>query len=408
MTSAYTFRSGKRLILVTIIVSCLFLFAFQQGSLQSYPSSSYSHSTCHNTRSLNSQTTWQSSHNSISSLTSFLSTNRQYEQKAPYYLDLNDLNATSRALERQERILVLTPLLKKNSVHHLATYFDLLDKTTYPNHLISIGLLVSRSSDDDADEDIELLSTLSELVYQYQSRWFNKFHDITVYQRDFHLKSNIFFTQQQKQQKKKQKQSSKNQHEEKEEEIEEEESIPYQLQPYYRSVVARARNFLLTAALKDDHSWVTWMDVDVKEFPSTIFEDLTKHDVDVIVPNCLLKREDGAFWAYDRNNWQETDHSIRFQHSVGQDFVMLEGFQELATGRTLLVDMPTHLGNDYLVALDGVGSSFTLVKAQVHREGANFPSFPYQHQVDTEGFARMVQAMGFRIYGIPSYFIYHA
>lgn len=398
MTTTYSFRSGKRLILVTIIVSCLFLFAFQQGSLHSY--NSHSHSTCHNTRSLNSQTAWKASQSSshISSLTSFLSVNNNqqlsYGMEEPYYLDLNDLNATSKALERQERILVLTPLLKKNAIHHLKNYFELLDKSTYPNHLISIGLLISRSSDDDSEDNMLLLNTLYDVIHQYQNRWFNKFHDVTVYQRDFHLNSDIFSLQQQKQKKHPQ------QHQD--------DDIPYQLQPYYRSIMARARNFLLTAALKDHHSWVSWIDVDIVDYPKSIFEDLIHHDVDVIVPNCLLKRDDGEFWAYDRNNWQESDHSIRFQHSVGHDFVMLEGFKELATGRYLLVDMPTHLGKDYLVPLDGVGASFTLVKAQVHREGANFPSFPYQHQVDTEGFARMVKAMGYNIFGIPGYFIYHA
>ncbi|CAO3614458.1 unnamed protein product [Cunninghamella blakesleeana] len=406
MTTTYSFRGGKRLVLVTIIVSCLFLFAFQQGSLQPY--NTHSHSTCHNTRSLNEQTSWKASQTQKSSFTSFLSITekQQYGKEEPYYLDLNDLNATSKALERQERILVLTPLLKKNAIHHLKNYFDLLDKSTYPNHLISVALLISRSSDDDSEDNILLVNTLYDIIHQYQDRWFHKFNDVTVYQRDFHLNADIFSLQQKHKHLQQDKNNNNNNNNAGEEE---DDTIPYQLQPYYRSVKARARNFLLTAALKDHHSWVSWIDVDVVDYPNSIFEDLIHHDVDVIVPNCLLKREDGQYWAYDRNNWQESDHSIRFQqYEVGHDFVMLEGYKELATGRHLLVDMPTHLGKDYVVPLDGVGATFTLVKAQVHREGANFPSFPYQHQVDTEGFARMVKAMGYNIFGIPGYFVYHA
>lgn len=53
------------------------------------------------------------------------------------------------------------------------------------------------------------------------------------------------------------------------------------------------------------------------------------------------------------------------------------------------------------------GATFTLVKAKVHREGANFPPFAFQHQVETEGFAKMAKAMGFGVYGLPSYLIYH-
>ena len=67
--------------------------------------------------------------------------------------------------------------------------------------------------------------------------------------------------------------------------------------------------------------------------------------------------------------------------------------------------MPTHQGTR--IPLDGVGTTFTLVKATVHREGAVFPPFVYHHELDSEGFAKMVKSMGFSVYGIPSYTIYH-
>lgn len=44
----------------------------------------------------------------------------------------------------------------------------------------------------------------------------------------------------------------------------------------------------------------------------------------------------------------------------------------------------------------------------MHREGANFPPYVYQHQVETEGFAKIAKAMGYSIYGLPSYLIQHA
>lgn len=293
-----------------------------------------------------------------------------------YYRNLNSLNASSSGAKSQERILVLTPLLQKTiTIEHLSLYFDLLDKTTYPNHLISIGLLIPTTvitQQPGATSMVELKG----LIEQLQRRWFHAFHDITIYQRNFDFDFDASFS--------------------------------FRLEPYRRSMMARAKNYLLSAALQDDHSWVAWVGVDVVSYPTTIFEDLMRRNVDVIVPNSLRATKDGSFWAHDRNNWQETDTSLRLQMSVGADFIMLEGYRELATGRTLMVDMPTHLGPDHVVPLDGVGASFTLVKAQVHREGANFPSFPFQHQLDTEGFARMVQAMGYGLFGIPSYFVYHA
>lgn len=69
--------------------------------------------------------------------------------------------------------------------------------------------------------------------------------------------------------------------------------------------------------------------------------------------------------------------------------------------------MPSHLGLEHRVPLDGVGGSFIMVKSTVHRQGVIFPPFVYQHQIDTEGFAKMAKSMGFTVYGIPGYTVYH-
>lgn len=37
------------------------------------------------------------------------------------------------------------------------------------------------------------------------------------------------------------------------------------------------------------------------------------------------------------------------------------------------------------MALDGVGGCTTLVKADLHRQGAIFPAWPVDHQLETEG-----------------------
>ncbi|KAI7856571.1 Anp1-domain-containing protein [Circinella umbellata] len=253
------------------------------------------------------------------------------------------LNATANARDHNEHILILTPLIKGSSVH-LERFFNQLDKSTYPNHLISIGLLATDSSDENENKILE------SYVRHYQGRWFKRFHEINVYQRNFEFLNND--------------------------------------EPYDLTIMARARNFLLAASLRDFHSWVAWIDVDVVKYPAAIFEDLMRADVDVIVPNCLLYREDNAFWGYDRNNWAETDYSLEMQK--------------------WLVDMPTHMGVHHKVPLDGVGATFTLVKSHVHREGANFPPFVYQHQVEAEAFGKVANAMGFSVYGLPGYTVYHA
>ncbi|KAI9499115.1 hypothetical protein BDB00DRAFT_752374, partial [Zychaea mexicana] len=262
-----------------------------------------------------------------------------------------------------EHLLVLTPLVKGISTAHLLDrYFEQLDASTYPNHLISIGLLVTDSADS------TLLEALESRVRRLQGRWFKRFHAISVYQRHFELTHND--------------------------------------EPYDLTIMARARNFLLAASLRDFHSWVAWVDVDVVKYPPTVFDDLMRIDGDVVVPNCLAYREDNAFWAYDRSNWAETDYSLEMQKWVGQDFILMEALFSLFSWG--LVDMPTHLGKEHKVPLDGVGATFTLVKSHVHREGANFPPFVYQHQVEAEAFGKVANAMGFSVYGLPGYMVYHA
>jgi mannan polymerase complexes MNN9 subunit len=59
------------------------------------------------------------------------------------------------------------------------------------------------------------------------------------------------------------------------------------------------------------------------------------------------------------------------------------------------------------VDLDGVGGTALLVKADVHRDGAMFPPFPFYHLIETEGFAKMASRLGWKAYGLPNYYVYH-
>ncbi|KAI7877782.1 hypothetical protein K492DRAFT_171404 [Lichtheimia hyalospora FSU 10163] len=284
------------------------------------------------------------------------------------FVNLNDLEASPNAKEKQEHVLILTPL--KNASPYLPRYFELLDRMTYPKHLITVAFLVSDTDDDTVDK-------LKEQADVFLNREHDRYHHIAIYEKDFNF------------------------------ELPEDKRHTFELQPLRRSYMARSRNYLLTAALREEHSWVLWLDVDLVEYPDTILEDLMSVDVDVVVPNCLRETEDNSFWGYDKNNWQETEQSLAVQKDLDPDYVLLEGYYEFLTHRALMVDMPTHLGRLNKVPLDGVGATFTLVKSEVHREGANFPAYVYQHQVETEGFAKMAKSMGFGVYGLPGYLIYH-
>ncbi|KAI8389448.1 hypothetical protein BD560DRAFT_320133 [Blakeslea trispora] len=278
-------------------------------------------------------------------------------KRTPKYINLNKPRG-------DQKVLILTPL--KNAAPYLGRYFQLLQKLDYPKHLISLGFLVS----DTTDDTLETLRTTAEaLADAYDSM------DIFVKDFDFRL-------------------SEDHRH-------------GYDVQPERRAWMARSRNYLLTAALREDHDWVLWLDVDIVQFSKDILRDLQGLDVDVVVPNCLKETQDGSFWGYDQNNWQETEESIALQESLDPEKVLLQGYEQLDTKRLAMVDMPTHGDPLNKVPLDG-GATFTLVKANVHREGVIFPPFPYKHQVETEGFAKMAKTMGFGVYGLPAYIIYHA
>lgn len=45
------------------------------------------------------------------------------------------------------------------------------------------------------------------------------------------------------------------------------------------------------------------------------------------------------------------------------------------------------------------------MKADVHRDGAMFPPFPFYHLIETEGFAKMAQRLGWKATGLPNYYV---
>lgn len=55
----------------------------------------------------------------------------------------------------------------------------------------------------------------------------------------------------------------------------------------------------------------------------------------------------------------------------------------------------------------GVGGTVLLVRGDVHRSGANFPAYNYRHAIETEGFAKMAESMGYEAYGLPNYAVFH-
>jgi len=166
------------------------------------------------------------------------------------YYDLSNVGGTARGWEREERVLLCAPL--RDAESHLPMFFSHLRNFTYPHHLIDLAFLVS----DSKDNTLPLLSQmLTDL--QQDSDPKQPYGEISILEKDFGQKVN---------------QDVESRH-------------GFAAQASRRKLMAQARNWLLSAALRPTHSWVYWRDVDVETAPFTILEDLMRHNKDVIVPS---------------------------------------------------------------------------------------------------------------------------
>lgn len=291
------------------------------------------------------------------------------------HVNLNKVTSTAQAAQKEERVLILTPL--KDAAPYLSKYFELVAELTYPHHLIDLAFLVGDSSDD-------TLGVLAMELDRIQKRPDKiPFHSATVVEKDFGFKLS---------------QDVKDRH-------------GFEAQGPRRKAMGKARNFLLSAALKPEHSWVYWRDVDIVDSPRKILEDLISHDKDIIVPNIWFHRyKDGVDieGRFDYNSWVESDKALRLAATLDKNVVLAEGYKEFDTGREYMCRMGDWRDDPHKeIELDGVGGVSIMVKADVHRAGINFPSYAFENQAETEGFAKMAKRAGYEVIGLPNYVVWH-
>ena len=294
------------------------------------------------------------------------------------HYDLNSLTSTSTSVANGERVLILTPLSR-----FYQEYWDNIVRLSYPHELISIGFIVPPTKEGNA-----AIAALEKAISKTQSGPIdNQFASISILRQDFEPPI-----------------SSQN----------EKERHKMENQKVRRESMSRARNSLVFTTLGPSTSWVLWLDADIVETPATLIQDLSSHNQPVIVPNCYqryyntdTKKMDVR--PYDYNSWVDSDMARALAAEMDPDEILLEGYNEMATYRTLMAHLADLRDPDprRMMSLDGVGGTALLVKADVHRDGAMFPAFPFYHLVETEGFAKMAKRLGYSVFGLPDYFVSH-
>jgi mannan polymerase complexes MNN9 subunit len=289
-----------------------------------------------------------------------------------YYL--NNVTTSSDPVANRETVLILTPLAR-----FYQEYWDNLLRLTYPHELITLAFIIPKTREGNA-----ATSALQEQITKTQTSGPEKkrFASIIIERQDF---DPPIASQDESERHKMENQKAR------------------------RAAMSRARNSLLFTTLGPSTSWVLWLDADIVETPPSLIQDLAEHDKPIIVPNCFQRYRDPetkelAERPYDFNSWQDSEIAQKLGEAMGPDEILLEGYAEMATYRVLMAYMTSNDGDPKEeVDLDGVGGTALLVKAEVHRDGAMFPPFPFYHLIETEGFAKMAKRLGWRATGLPNY-----
>ncbi|KXT10014.1 hypothetical protein AC579_1224 [Pseudocercospora musae] len=289
---------------------------------------------------------------------------------------MNNVTTTSDPVGNRESILILTPLAR-----FYQGYWDNLVKLSYPHDLISLGFIIPKGREGNL-----ATQQLQERISKTQAPTNkNRFASITILRQDSEPPTA---------------QSEGERH-------------AMAAQKERRAAMSRARNSLLFTTLGPTTSWVLWLDSDIVETPPSLIQDLASHDKPIIVPNCFQRyynkeKEAMDVRPYDFNSWQDSPTAQELAEKMGPEEILLEGYAEIATYRSLMAYMADDHGDPRReVDLDGVGGTALLVKADVHRDGAMFPPFPFYHLIETEGFAKMAQRLNWKSYGLPNYLVYH-
>lgn len=220
---------------------------------------------------------------------------------------MNNITTTPDPVANREAVLILTPLAR-----FYEGYWENLCKLSYPHELISLGFIIPKGREGNL-----ATQQLQERIAKTQAPSNkNRFASITILRQDD------------------------------EPPVGQTESERHAMaaQKARRAAMSKARNSLLFTTLGPTTSWVLWLDSDVVESPPTLIQDLAAHDKPIIVPNCFQRyynkeKEAVDIRPYDFNSWQDSPAAQSLAARLGPDDILLEGYAEMATYRSLMAYM---------------------------------------------------------------------
>ena len=220
---------------------------------------------------------------------------------------MNNVTTTNDPIGNRESILILTPLAR-----FYPEYWENLCELSYPHELISLGFIIPKGKEGNL-----ATQQLQERIAKTQAPTNkNRFASITILRQEEELPMH---------------QNEAERH-----------AMSHQKER--RAAMSRARNSLLFTTLGPTTSWVLWLDSDIVETPTSLIQDLASHNKPIIVPNCFQKfynREKGTtdIRPYDFNSWVDSETAQTLAEGMGPDDILLEGYAEIATYRSLMAYM---------------------------------------------------------------------
>ncbi|KAI2634762.1 glycosyltransferase family 62 protein [Hypomontagnella submonticulosa] len=140
-----------------------------------------------------------------------------------------------------------------------------------------------------------------------------------------------------------------------------------------RGLIASLRNYLMARSLQDE-SHVIWVDADVVEFSKGIVQTMIEQsekrkDAGIITALCKQTITPN----YDKNAWAVDKEVPLLMGPVG-DGDLDTAANKLVETRTYLDELIKGTNDNDLVPIDSVGGTILYLKADIVRQGVNFPT----------------------------------